>query len=245
MDYELQGKCVLVTGGTRGIGRATSLAFAGAGATVLACYRSDDAAAEALARELDAVGFGHRVVRADVTDPAAVADLVDECRRAFGGLDVVVNNAGADGRSPAAQLTPAQWHRVVDANLTSAFLVTSAAAAILRPGGSVVTIGGAVATRGRPGMVHHNAAKAGVLGLTRSLARELGPRAIRVNAVAPGVIEPAPGGGMPPGLREQLAGLTALGRLGTPGDIADVVLFLASAPAGYLTGVSITADGGI
>lgn len=245
MELGLQGKGVLVTGGTRGIGREITLSLARAGANVVAGFRSDDDAAEALARELDELGVRYATVRADVTDPDEVATLVAAAKDKLGSLDAVVANVGVDGRAPFAELTAPEWHRVLDANLTSSYLVAREAVKHLAPGGAVIMIGGAVATRGMPGMAHHNASKAGISGLVRSLAREFGPTGVRVNAVAPGVIESAPGGGLPAPVREKLAGLTALGRLGRPADVAGVVLFLASELASYLTGVSITADGGI
>jgi len=269
----LEGKRALVTGGTRGIGRAITLAMAAAGATVVACHRTDSEHAATLARELkelsvhelDATGVraagnpaavefvadgsfagaAHAVVRADVTDPAEVAHLVQTCRATLGGLDVLVNNAGVDGEHPFDDLPLAEWHRVLDADLTSLFLVTQAASALLEPGASVVNIGAAIAARGRAGRTHHTAAKAGVGGLTRSLAKELGPRGIRVNTVAPGVIDTDPSGGPPAHVREMLARFTALGRLGTPDDVAGAVCFLASDLARYVTGVTLTVDGGI
>lgn len=242
VDLGLEGKDVLVTGGTRGIGREISLSFARGGAHVTACYRKDQVSADALAGELADIGGPHRVVQADVTDQTQVAALIAVSPQ---GWDVVVSNAGVDGRSSVADMTPAEWHRVLDTNLTAAYLMARAALPVLPAKGTLIIIGGAVATRGVAGMAHHNAAKAGVQGLIRSLAREVGPRGIRVNAVAPGIVESEPGTGPPAAVSERLAALTSLGRLGRPDDIAGVVLFLASDLAGYLTGVSITADGGI
>jgi 3-oxoacyl-[acyl-carrier protein] reductase len=249
-ELTLRGRRALVTGGSRGIGRAITLAMARAGATVVACHRADSEHSASLARELKelgstAVGGGHAVVRADVTDPGEVAHLVQACRATLGGLDVLVNNAGVDGDHPFDDLPLDEWRRVLDADLTSLFLVTQAAAALLGPGASVVNIGAAIAARGRAGRTHHTAAKAGVGGLTRSLAKELGPRGVRVNTVAPGVIDTDPDGGPPPPVREMLARFTALGRLGTPDDVAGAVCFLASDLAGYVTGATLTVDGGI
>ena len=250
MDLTLHGKRALVTGGSRGIGRAITLAMAGAGATVVACHRRDSEHAASLARELKELGSassggGHAVVRADVTDPADVAHLIQTCRATLGGLDVLVNNAGVDGEQPFDELPLPEWHRVLDADLTSLFLVTQAASPLLSAGASVVNLGAAIATRGRAGRTHHTAAKAGVVGLTRSLAKELGPRGVRVNTVAPGVIDTDPDGGPPPQVREMLARFTALGRLGRPDDVVGAVCFLASDLAGYVTGTTLTVDGGI
>ncbi|WP_031173392.1 SDR family NAD(P)-dependent oxidoreductase [Streptosporangium roseum] len=245
MDLGLAGKRVLVTGGTHGIGRETVLAFARAGACVVACNRSPGEAADALARELKGLGDGHRVVQADVTDTAGVATLADACREALGGLDVVVNNVGVDGRSPFEELTGEKWHRVIETNLTSCFLVTQAALGLLADNGSVINIGASAGMRGRPESAHYGASKTALVGLTRSLARELGGRGIRVNTVAPGVIVTEPGGGPPPPVADLIRAVTALGRLGTGADVAAAVLFLASDVSRYITGVTLNVDGGI
>jgi 3-oxoacyl-[acyl-carrier protein] reductase len=245
VDLELAGKRVLVTGGTHGIGRETVLAFARAGACVVACNRSPGAAADSLTLELKALGDGHRVVQADVTDAAGVAVLMDTCREALGGLDVVVNNVGVDGRAPFGKLTEQEWHRLIDTNLTSCFLVTQAALELLCDNGSIISIGASAGMRGRPESAHYGAAKTALIGLTRSLARELGGRGIRVNTVAPGVIVTEPGGGPPPPVADLIRAVTALGRLGTSADVASAVLFLASDVSTYITGVTLNVDGGI
>ncbi|MER5326827.1 SDR family NAD(P)-dependent oxidoreductase [Streptosporangium roseum] len=245
MDLGLAGKRVLVTGGTHGIGRETVLAFARAGACVVACNRSPGDAADYLARELKGLGDGHRVVQADVTDTADVAALADACREALGGLDVVVNNVGVDGRSPFGELTGEKWHRVIETNLTSCFLVTQAALGLLADNGSIVNIGASAGMRGRPESAHYGASKTALIGLSRSLARELGGRGIRVNTVAPGVIVTEPGGGPPPPVADLIRAVTALGRLGTSADVAAAVLFLASDVSRYITGVTLNVDGGI
>ncbi|PZG35027.1 short-chain dehydrogenase [Spongiactinospora gelatinilytica] len=230
----LAGKRVLVTGGSRGIGAATARAFTDAGARVLACHRGAPAA------------MPYELVTADVTREQDVAALIDRCAERLGGLDVVVNNAGVDGVRPVDKLDLAAWQEVIDANLTSAFLVTRQALGLLGEGTSVIDLGASVALRGRPASAHYTAAKAALIGLVRSLARELGPRGIRVNAVAPGVIDAGgPDGGPPPHLRERLAGMTALGRLGTAEEVADAVLFLASDQSRYITGTVLNVDGGM
>jgi 3-oxoacyl-[acyl-carrier protein] reductase len=239
------GRRVLVTGGTRGIGRATTLAFARAGASVVTCSRRDDDAATGLAAELKEIGDAHQVVHADVTRQEDVARLIEACRLALGGLDVVVNNAGAHGQAQIDDLPGTEWHRIVALNLTASFLVTQAALPLLVPGASVVNIGASVALRGRSGTAHYTAAKAGLIGLTRSLCKELGPRGIRVNTVAPGVIETEPGAGLPPQLHAQLCAMTPLGRLGTPEDVAGAVLFLAGDASRHVSGVTLDVDGGL
>ncbi len=205
----------------------------------------DDGAADGLARELKELGDSHRVVQADVTTAAGAATLATACQETLGGLDVVVNNVGVDGQAHLAELTAQEWQRVIDANLTSCFLVTQAALPLLGEGGSIVNLGASVGLRGRAGAAHYGASKAALLGLTRSLAKELGGRGIRVNTVAPGVIETEPGAGPPPAVRARLSAMTALGRLGTSADVTAVVVFLASDASQYVTGVTINVDGGM
>ncbi|MBB4895193.1 3-oxoacyl-[acyl-carrier protein] reductase [Streptomyces olivoverticillatus] len=249
MDLSLDGQHVLVTGGTRGIGRAVVLALAEAGADVVTCHRQDGEAAESLARELKALPGDHHLVKADVGNPEDVARLVEECRTRFGTLDTIVNNAGVISHIPFAELPLEEWRRIVDANLTAPFLVTQKALPLLSPGASVVNIGSRVATVGLPLRAHYTASKAGVIGLSRSLAKELGPRGIRVNVVAPGVIETEEATKLPPeeyeALQQRYRHMTALGRLGLPAEVASVVVFLASAASVYLTGEIIHVDGGI
>lgn len=235
------GKRVLVAGGTRGIGRATALALARAGARVVVCYRSDKTAAEEVAAELRLIGPGHRVVRSDVTDEQRTARLIGVCRDTLVGLDVLVNNVGVDGAAPVDRLSACEWRRVIDTDLTAAYLVTRAALPLLSPGASVINIGASAALRGRPAAAHYTAAKSALIGLTRSLAKELGPRGIRVNLVAPGVIA----ADLPVEVRNRLRAMTALDRLGTPDDVAKAVLFLASDLSAYISGVTLHVDGGM
>jgi 3-oxoacyl-[acyl-carrier protein] reductase len=245
MDLGLDGKRVLVTGGTRGIGRETVLAFARAGARVVTANRSLGEPADSLAVELKALGDGHRVIQADVTDPAGVATIADACREALGGLDVVVNNVGIDARGKFGELPLEEWQRVIRTNLTSCFLVTQGTLDLLADDGSIVNVGAAAALRGRPESSHYGASKSALLGFARSLAREVGRRGIRVNTVVPGVIETEPGAGIPPEVADIIRGMTALGRLGSMADVAAAVLFLASDVSRYITGATINVDGGI
>ncbi|GLW63944.1 short-chain dehydrogenase [Actinomadura rubrobrunea] len=249
MDLGLRGRRTLVTGGTRGVGRAVALAAARAGGRVVACYHRDETAAKSLQAELDGIGGGHLVVRADVTTEAGAEHLAARCRDALGGLDALVNNLGVDASAGLAELEHPEWRRVLDANLTSMYLVTRAALALLGDGGSIVNIGSSLAGRGAPDRAHYAASKAGVLGLTSSLSKELGPRGIRVNTVLPGFVdkpdEEKDGGGPPPQVRRRLAGMTALGRLARPDDVAGVVLFLAGDLSRAVTGASIPVDCGV
>ncbi|QYC40181.1 3-oxoacyl-[acyl-carrier-protein] reductase FabG [Nonomuraea coxensis DSM 45129] len=245
MEQGLAGKRVLVTGGTRGIGRATALAFARAGARVVTCHLSDGEAAEELARALKEHGEGHRVVRADVTTGQGAAQLVEAAGQALGGLDVLVNNVGVDGGVPFQQLGEEEWRRVMEHNVTAAYLVTHAAVNLLADGASVVNIGSSVALRGRSNGVHYTASKAALIGFTRGLSKDLGPRGIRVNLVAPGLTETEPGAGLPPQVVERIVGMTALGRICRPEDVAGAVLFLAGDTSRYISGATLNVDGGV
>lgn len=249
LEGSLAGTRVLVTGGTRGIGRGIVLSFARAGAQVVTCYGHDDTAAETLAAELKETAGDHAVVKADISNAAEVSELIGECQRRLGGLDTVVHNAGVISHIPFGELPIDEWRRVIDTNLTSAYLITQQALPLLRDGGSVVYVSSKVAEVGIPLRAHYTASKAGLAGLARSLCKELGPRGIRVNVVAPGVVATEAMDLMTEEQREQMrarySALTALGRLGEPNEIADVVLFLSSDLAAYVTGETINVDGGI
>ncbi|HEY8986912.1 MAG TPA: SDR family oxidoreductase [Streptomyces sp.] len=238
------GARVVVTGGTRGIGRAIALAFAGAGARLVVVHRTAGEPVRRLADELGD-GHGHVFVQADLTRGDGARLLAETVRERLGGVDVLVNNVGVDGHAKFEDLAEEEWRRVMDHNATSAYLVTNALVGLVTDGGSVVNVGASVALRGRPLGVHYSASKAALVGFTRALAKELGGRGIRVNTVAPGVTETEPGAGLPPALASRLAGLTALGRLGRPEDVAGAVLYLAGASASYVTGVTLEVDGGI
>jgi 3-oxoacyl-[acyl-carrier protein] reductase len=241
----LAGRRVLVTGGTKGTGRAVVLALARAGASVVTCARHEDDAARGLADELAGTGAAHLVLRADACDPDDARRLADACTERFGALDALVTVAGSIGRSPLGSLRPQEWSRVMEANLASCFLVIQRALPLLGEGACVVTVGSRAATAGSAQMAHYTAAKAALAGLTRSLARELGPRGIRVNLIAPAIIEKEETAKLLGPALEQLRGQAALGRLALPDDIADVVLFLVSEHSRYITGQVLTVDGGI
>jgi 3-oxoacyl-[acyl-carrier protein] reductase len=244
MDQGLAGKRVLVTGGTRGIGRSTVLALARAGAQVVACHRSKSPAADSLVSELKEIGEGHLLVQADLTAAAGATEVARATREHLGGLDVLVNNVGVDGHVPFADLGEDEWNRVIDHNLTAPYLVTRAVLALLVEGASVINIGSSVALRGRHGGVHYSSSKAALLGFTRALCKELGHNGIRVNAVSPGVVEDEEGT-LPPPVRRQILGMTALGRLGRSEDVAGAVLFLAGDTSRYVSGAILNVDGGI
>jgi 3-oxoacyl-[acyl-carrier protein] reductase len=244
MDVNLTGKTALITGGTKGIGRGIALALAVAGANVAVAYRQDGEAADALATELKEIGGDHHLIQADVTQADDVDRLMDECRTRLGSLDVVVNNAGVISFVPADKLPPAEWQRMIDNNLTAAFLVSQRALPLLDEGASVINIGSAAAFLGMPLRAHYTAAKAGLVGLTRSMVKELGPRGIRVNVVSPGPVETDDDEEKYEALRTHYAPNVPLRRLGAVEDVAGVVLFLASDLSRYVTGANIPVDGG-
>lgn len=249
MDLQFGGKRVLVTGGTRGIGRATVLAFAQRGAQVATCYRQDGEAVDSLARELKELGGDHLVIRADVSQPEDVESLLAECESKFGGIDALVHNAGVISHIPFAKLPLAEWRRIIDTNLTGAFLVSQGILKIMPDGGSIVLIGSRVATIGLPTGAHYTSSKAGLVGLARTMTKELGARGIRVNVVAPGVIETEEAAKLTPeqaeAKRARYRQLTALGRCGEPAEVADVICYLSSDQASYITGETVNVDGGI
>ncbi|MCP2341081.1 SDR family NAD(P)-dependent oxidoreductase [Actinomadura rupiterrae] len=240
---DLNGRKAVVTGGTRGIGRAIVLALAGAGADVITCARGDGEPAQSLARELKDLGGDHAVLKADVAEAADVARLAEEARTRYGTVDVLVHNAGVISHIPFGELPLAEWNRVIDTNLTSAFTVLQSMLPVLRDGASVVNVGSRVATIGIPMRAHYTASKAGLIGLTRSAAKELGSRGIRVNVVAPGPIETE--AEVPAAVRERYQKMIPLGRLGAAEEIAGAVLFLASDLSGFVNGETLHVDGGI
>jgi 3-oxoacyl-[acyl-carrier protein] reductase len=249
MELGLKGKKILVTGGTRGIGRGIVLAAAASGADVLTCYRQDGAAVESLVLALKETAGEHHVLRADVGEIGEVDRLVATAGERYGRLDAVVNNAGVISHIPFEKLPADEWARVIDTNLTASYRVIQQALPLLGEGSSVVNIGSRGAAAGIPLRAHYTAAKSAMIGLTRSLAKELGPKGIRINVVAPGVIETEAFDDMPAeraeGLRATYSQKTALGRLGTVDELAGAVLFLISDLSRYVTGETINVDGGI
>jgi 3-oxoacyl-[acyl-carrier protein] reductase len=243
MDLDLKGKRALVTGGSRGIGRASVLALASAGASVAAGYTRETDEIAALGKELEAFGNDSHTVRADVSDEASVAQMIDGVVDRFEKIDIVVNNAGVVSHKMIEDLDLAEWHRVLDTNLTSIFLVVQHALPSMPSGGSIINITSAVGLKGMQARTHYTASKAGIVGFTRSLAKEVGPRGIRANAVAPGIIETDQVGGLTEEGRARYQNMIAMGRLGQPDDIAGPVLFLASDLSSYVNGETIVVDG--
>jgi 3-oxoacyl-[acyl-carrier protein] reductase len=244
-SLDLTDRRALVTGGSRGMGRAIVLALARAGATVAAAYRQPSEAVDSLAAELKELGDEHLLVQGDLAEPAEARKVVDTVGQRLGGLEMLVNNAGAISHVPYADLPAAEWDRVLATNLTAVHLVIQRALPLLASGGSVVNIGSAVATVGMATGAHYTASKAALIGLGRSLAKELGPRGIRVNTIAPGLIETDQAAAMPPERRRHYESILPLGRLGRPEEVAEVALFLAGDRGSYVNGATITVDGGI
>ncbi|MFC9915225.1 SDR family NAD(P)-dependent oxidoreductase [Streptomyces sp. NPDC127197] len=249
MNLPLTGKHALVTGGSRGIGRAIVLALARSGADVLACHQYPSAQADQLANELKKIDGDHHLLRADVNNPADVDRLADEAKARYGSLDVVVHNAGVISHVPLSELELEEWHRVLDTSLTAAFMVVQKTLPLYGERSSVILIGSRSAARGIALRSHYTAAKAGLEGFARSAAKELGGRGVRVNVIAPGVIDSDDTKAILAERRAQLVARysekTALGRLGATDEIADAALFLAGDLSSYVTGQTINVDGGI
>ena len=248
MSNDLEGARALVTGAGHGIGRAIALGLASAGADVAVHYGHSAEAAEQTAAEIVALGRRAKTFAGDVRDPAAVAGLVGDAVDFLGGLDVLVTNAGhLVARSPVADMSDELWHQVIDVNLTSTFLTCRAALpALIASKGRIVTMSSVAAHNGGgPGSVAYAAAKAGILGFTKGLARELGAQGVTVNAVAPGFI-----GGTafhdtftsPDAQRAQIAGIP-VGRAGTVDDVAAAVCYLAGPNAGFVSGATLDITG--
>ena len=240
-------KTVLVTGASRGIGRATAEAFARAGHNVLINYRAAEEAAVSLCARLTEEGLSAAVFRADVTDRAAVEAMVDYCAARFGGIDVLVNNAGLSRTTLFLDITEEEWDEVIAVNLKGVYLCTRAALRYMLPQkkGKIINISSVWGLVGGACEVHYSAAKAGVIGLTKALAKELGPSGIQVNCIAPGAVETEMLAGYTEEELEDLRQRTPLGRLGRPEEIAACALFLASPAADFLTGQVISPNGGL
>ncbi len=234
----LAGKTALVTGGSRGIGRAIAVELARGGASVVVGYRSGRDEAEAVAAEI-----GGRAVQADVSSAEDAARLVGEA----GDVDILVNNAGLTRDGLLARMSDDDWRTVIETNLSSVFYTCRA---VTRPmmkkrAGSIVNVSSIVGVHGNWGQTNYAASKAGIIGFTKSLARELGSRGVRANVVAPGYIQTALTEVLPEEAREAMLTNTPLGRLGEPADVAGAVRFLCSDEASFVTGEVLLVDGGL
>jgi 3-oxoacyl-[acyl-carrier protein] reductase len=243
MKIDLTGRTALVTGSTRGIGRAIAEILTGAGARVAVVGRDQAKAAEAAAT----LGNGAQGFACDVGDPASIVALIEGVEKAFGQIDILVNNAGLTRDNILFRIKDEDWDTVLDANLRGAFVAIRAASRgmIKRRWGRIINIASVVGITGNKGQANYAASKAGLIGLTKSVAKELGSRNVLVNAVAPGFIETDMTAAMTPEARASLSGQIPLERLGSPQDVAGVVAFLASEHAAYITGQTLVVDGGM
>jgi 3-oxoacyl-[acyl-carrier protein] reductase len=237
----------LVTGASRGIGAACAVALAERGYDVGLTYADDRDGAEATAARVAAVGRRAHVHRAEARDPDAAPAMVAATEDALGPLDALVANAGITRDGPAVRMTGAAWRDPIDVNLTGTMHAVQAAlrGMLRRRGGSIVAISSVVGVQGNAGQANYAASKAGIIGLVRALAREAGSRGVRVNAVAPGYVATRLTDVLAGEHREHLLAATALGRLGTPEDVAGPVAFLCSPESAFVTGTVLAVDGGL
>lgn len=247
MSFSLETKVALVTGGSQGIGEAIAKALGAAGAHVVVAARSEEKAA-AVARAIAEAGGKAESLRLDVADPASVSAAFKTIVEKHGKLDVLVNNAGITDDGLILRMSKDSWDRVLATDLTGVFLCAQEAAKIMikkRVPGRIVNITSVVGLMGNPGQTNYAAAKAGVVGFTKALAREIGSRGITVNAVAPGYIETSMTDGLSEDQKKALVGEIVLGRLGTGADVAGAVVYLASDAAAYVTGTCLNVSGGL
>jgi len=242
-----QDQVVLVTGGSRGIGRAAAALFGQAGATVAITYKSRKPEADSLVEELSHQGREAMAIQADFADSAAPGIAVEATVKRWGRLDVLVNNAGLTRDTLVMRMSEADWDIVIHTNLRAAFLASKAA---LRPMlkqkyGRIVNVSSLAGVAGNAGQANYSASKAGLIGLTKALAKEVGSRNITVNAVAPGFIDTELTSGLPAELLERARLAAAIPRIGTPADVAPAIVFLASREAAYITGQVLGIDGGL
>ena len=243
MKIDLTGRNAVVTGSTRGIGRAVAAALAESGARVAVVGRDREKAA-AVAAE---IGNGAKGFACDVSDTASVAQLIADVEKEFGGIDILVNNAGITRDNLVMRLKDEDWDDVINANLRGAFAAIRAASRgmMKKRAGRIINMASVVGLNGNKGQANYAASKAGLIALTKSVAKELGSRNILVNAIAPGFIETEMTDAMTPEARAALNGLIPLERLGKTSDIASAVVFLASDHASYITGQVLVVDGGM
>ncbi len=247
MSETLAGQVAIVTGATRGVGRAIAQALAARRAAVAFNYLSRDDLAAELVATIEGAGGKAKGYRLDVSDAAGVAAMVKDVRETFGGVDILVNNAGLTRDRLVLRMDVEDWQRVLDVNLSGAFYFCKEVAPLMVKArrGAIVNITSVSGLAGLPGQANYSAAKAGLVGLTKSLARELGKRNVRVNALALGYVETDMTEGLGDEYKQRILDNIALARFGKPEDVADVVMFLCSDAARYVTGEVIRVDGGL
>ena len=243
----LDNKVAIVTGASRGIGRAVALALAQAGAKVVINYAGNAAAAREVEEQITAIGGEALVVQADVAKLESVEDLVKQAIEKFGRIDILVNNAGITRDNLLMRMKEEDWDAVINTNLKGIFNCTKTIARVMmkQRSGKIINMSSVVGVTGNAGQANYAAAKAGVIGFTKSMAKELASRGITVNAVAPGFIATDMTAVLSDQIKEELAGRVPLGRLGSAEEVASAVLFLASDAATYITGQPLHVDGGM
>lgn len=243
----LEGKVALVTGASRGIGREIALEFAREGADVAVNYAGSEEKAREVAEEIKAMGRKALLVQCDVSDSQAVQDMIKSVVDYFGGLDILVNNAGITRDNLILRMKEEEWDAVINTNLKGVFLCTKAAARAMmkKRSGCIINISSIVGITGNPGQANYVAAKSGVIGLTKTTAKEFASRGITVNAIAPGFISTDMTEDLPEEVKEAMIKQVPLARIGEPKEIARVALFLASPDSSYMTGQILRVDGGM
>ena len=244
---DFSGKAALITGASRGIGRATALCLAGAGADVAINFKSSVEEARRVALEIEALGRRCIIAQGDVSVPADVDRVVQMTVDSFGKIDILVNNAGFHRDTLLVRMNVEDWDEVMDTNLRGAFLCTKAVLRFMlkQRGGRIVNIGSLSGLAGNAGQANYAAAKAGLIGFTKSVAREMGPRGITANLVAAGLVSTKLTSTVSQEIVDKALSLVSVGRLGTPEDIANAAVFLASDHAAYITGQVLVVDGGL
>ena len=241
----LEGKVALVTGATRGIGRAIALKFAKQGANVAFTYLSSVAAAESLVAEIEALGVHAAGFASNAADFADAHEVVEKVVAEFGQIDILVNNAGQTKDGLMLRMSEEQWDSIIDTNLKSAFNFTHAIVPLMarKRAGSIINMSSVVGTNGNAGQCNYAASKAGLIGLTKSIAKEMGARGIRCNAIAPGFIVTDMTDKLSDDIKAKLVADISLGRMGTADEVANVALFLASDMSSYISGEVIKVAG--
>ena len=241
----LEGKCALVTGATRGIGRAIAVKFAEHGANVAFTYRQAGSNAEELIKEIEAMGVKCKGYSADAADYTITETVVKEIAADFGRIDILVNNAGITKDGLILRMTEEQWDAVITTNLKSAFNFTRTVVPFMakQRSGSIINMSSVVGENGNAGQCNYSASKSGLIGLAKSIAKEMGPRGIRANCIAPGFIVTDMTSAIPEEMRTEWAKSIPLRRAGTPEDVANVALFLASDMSAYVSGQVINCCG--
>ena len=243
----VDNKVALITGASRGIGRATALELAKAGAKIVINYAGNAAAAQEVLKAIQDMGGQAIAVQANIAVAAEVDELIQKTVTAFGSIDILVHNAGIKRDALLMRMKEADWDAVLDTNLKGVFLCTKAVSKLMlkQRSGRIINMTSVVGLTGNASQANYAAAKAGVVGFTKSMAKELGSRGITVNAVAPGFIATDMTEVLPDSVKEQMTSTIPLGRPGTPSDVAKAVLFLCSDAAAYITGQTLNVDGGM